>query len=155
MRGILILELFGEDTRQLCKIFRKMFEAGGGDAGTAIFDTEIAVPPRSSWVAEITGPDEKYGLSRVFLKGKMDYSRSNGKGSRGIFAEYILSPGKIYEVKSQESWSRSRRYFCAVGDEGDIIELNEETACHAVGAMTYEERREKRIAERVSRNQRP
>lgn len=149
------MELFGEDTRQLCKVYRGMFEVGGGDFGKAYFDAHIGIPPRSSWVAEITGPDEKYGLSRAFLKGKMDYSRANGKGSRGIFAEYILSPGKIYEVKSQETWRRSRRYFCTVGDGGEIVELDEATACHAVGAMTYEERRENRFAERVSGDQRP
>ena len=155
MKGILILELFGEDTRQLFKICRGMFEVGGVDFGRMYFDRHIGTPPRSSWVAEITGPDEKYGLSREFLSGKMDYSKANGKGSRGIFAEYILSPGKIYEVKSQETWSRSRRYFCTVGDDGEIVELDEETACHAVGALTREERREQQIAEKISRNQRP
>lgn len=155
MKGILILELFGEDTRQLYKIYRGIFEVSGGDFGRMYFDKHIGTPPRSSWVAEITGPDEKYGLARTFLRGKMDYSKANSKGSRGIWAEYILSQGKVYEVKSQESWGQSRRYFCTVGDEGDIIEINEEAACHAVGAMTYEERREKRIAERVPGHQRP
>lgn len=155
MKGVLILELFGEDTRQLCKIYRGIFTVCGGSFGQAVYDTYLGMPPKSSWVAEITGPDEKYGLSRVFLKGKIDYSKSNGKGSRGIFAEYILSPGKIYEVKSQETWRRCRRYFCIVGDSGEIVELDESTACHAVGAMTYEERREKRFAERVSGNQCP
>lgn len=155
MKGILILELFGEDTRQLCKICRGIFEVGGGDFGKAYFDKHIGMPPRSSWVAEITGPDEKYGLSRSFLRCKMDYSKSNSKGSRGIFAEYILSQGKFYEVKSQETWQRYRRYFCTVGDDGDIVELDESAACHAVGALTYEERREKKIAERISWNQRP
>lgn len=155
MKGILILELFGENTRQLCKTYRKMFEVGGGDFGRMYFDKYIGTPPRSSWVAEITGPDEKYGLARSFLRCKMDYSKANSKGSRGIFAEYILSQGKIYEVKEQESWKRSSRYFCTVSDEGEIVKLDEETACHSVGALTCEERREKRIAERVSGNQRP
>lgn len=112
MKGLLILELFGEDTRQIEKLYRGMFETGGGDFGRAYFDKHIGVPPRSSWVAEITGPDEKYGLSRVFLKAKTDYSKSNSKGSRGILVEYILSQGKIYEVKEQITWGRSERYFC-------------------------------------------
>ena len=155
MKGILILELFGEDTRQLCKIYRGIFTVGGGEFGRTLFDTSIGMHPRSSWVAEITGPDDTYGLKRVFLRCKIDYSKANSKGSRGIFAEYILSQWKIYEVKDQISWGRARRYFCTVGDGGDIVELDEETACHSVGAMTHEERREKRIAERVSRNQRP
>lgn len=155
MKAVLNLELFGEDTRQLYKIYRGIFEVSGGDFGRMYFDKYIGTPPRSSWVAEITGPDEKYGLARSFLRCKMDYSKANGKGSRGVLAEYILSQGKIYEVKQQETWKRSIRYFCTVGDEGDIVKLDEETACHSVGALTYEERREKRIAERVPRNQRP
>lgn len=153
MKGVLILELFGEDTRQLFKIYRACFDAGGGAFGRAYFDKFIGMPPRSSWVAEITGPDEKYGLKRSFLRCKLDYSQSNSKGSRGIFAEYILSQGKIYEVKSQETWSRFRRYFCIVNSNGDIMEIGEDDACHSVGALTYEERREKRIAERISGNQ--
>lgn len=155
MKGHLILELFGEDTRQLYKIYRGIFEVGGGDFGRCVFDKNFGMPPRSSWVAEITGPDERYRLSRVFLRAKIDYSKSNSRGSRGIFAEYILSPGKIYEVKSQETWGRSRRYFCTVGDDGDIIEIDEETACHAVGALTYEERREQQSAEKLSGHQCP
>lgn len=155
MKGILILELFGEDTRQFFKIYRKAFEVGGGDFGRLYFDKHIGVPPRSSWVAEVTGADEKYGLARKFLRGKIDYSKSNGKGSRGVFVEYILSQEKIYEVKSQESWGRSDRYFCIVGDNGDIVRIDEETACHTVGALTFEERREKYRAERISGDKRP
>lgn len=146
MKGILILELFGEDTRQLCKIYHKMFEVvGGGDFGMILFDAHCGIPPLSSWVAEVTGPDEKYGLARTFLRGKMDYSKSNSVGSRGVFVEYILSPGKVYEVKSQETWCRASRYFCTVGEEGDIIQLDAETACHNMGALTPEEISERKI----------
>lgn len=152
MKGILILELFGEDTRQLAKLYRTAFEVGGGDFGRFYFDKYIGIPSRSSWVAEITGPDDKYGLNRVFLNCKMDYSKANGKGSRGIFAEYILAQGKIYEVKEQVSWKQAKRYFCMVGEDGDILEISEKDACHAVGALTCEERREKRIAKRVLGN---
>jgi len=155
VKGILILELFGEDARQMAKLYRGMFEVGGGDFGRAYFDKHIGVPPRSSWVAEITGPDEKYGLSRVFLKAKTDYSKSNSKGSRGILVEYILSQGKIYEVKEQITWKRSERYFCIINDDGDVIKIDEETACHSVGALTYKERREQQSAERISGDQRP
>lgn len=148
MKGILILELFGEDTRQLCKICRKMFEAGGGDAGAAIFDAEIGVPPRSSWVAEVTGPDEKYGLARTFLRGKMDYSKANSKGSRGIFVEYVLDPGKIYEVKSQETWRRAWLYFCTVdGENGNIVVLEREEIYHRFGALTPEEAEKRRMTQ--------
>ena len=147
MKAILTLELFGEDTREIFKLYRGIFDV----CNAKLFsDKYIGVPPRSSWVAEITGPDEKYRLKREFLKPKLDYSRSNGKGSRGIFAEYILESGKIYEVLSRENWRRSRRYFCKVTPDGDILEIPEEDACHSVGAETFEERRERHRAERVS-----
>ena len=149
MKAILTLELFGEDTRKIFKLYRGVFDVCNAKW---YFDKHIGVPPRSSWAAEITGPDEKYGRKREFLRPKLDYSRSNGKGSRGVFAEYILESGKIYEVLSRETWKRSRRYFCTVTLEGDISEISEEEACHAVGAETSEERKERRRAERVSRH---
>lgn len=148
MKGIVTLELFGEDLRQATKIIRGVFDLYGA---REIFDKAIGVPPRSSWVAEITGPDEKYGLKREFVRAKLDYSRSNSKGSRGIFAEYILSSGKVYEVNSRVTWGRAERYFCIVDEEtGDIIQIDEESACHSVGALTKDERREKRRAEKLS-----
>lgn len=156
MRAVLNLELFGEDTRQLWKIYKGVFEVSGGDFGKAYFDKYIGpAPPRSSWVAEISGPDAKYGLKREFVKSKLDYSHANSKGSRGIFAEFLLDEGKIYEVKARTSWGRSDRYFCIVTENGDIKEIDEETACHAVGALTREERREKRYAKKLSWDKRP
>lgn len=151
MKAVLQLELFGEDTRIFFKIVKEVFRVNDAED---FFDRYIGMPPRSSWVAEVTGPDETYGLSRKFLKPKLDYSKSNAKGSRGIFAEYILETGKFYEVKSQETWKRIRRFFCVVTDAGDVTEVSEETACHAIGALTYAERREKYRAEKLSGNQR-
>lgn len=156
MKAFLRVELFCEDARQFCKIVEIICKVNLGDQlGKAYFDEAFGMPSRSSWVAKVTGPDETYGLHREFLRAKIDYSQSNSKGSRGIFAEYILEQGKIYEVKAQVSWSRAERYFCTVNDCGDIVEISEEEACHRIGALTKEERREKRIAERIYRDQRP
>lgn len=139
MKAILKLELFSEVQRQQAKINRSIFNMFGE---ADYFDKTMGVPPRSSWVAEITGPDEKYRLARNFLKPKLDYSHSNGVGSRGIFAEFILTSGAVYEVKSQVTWQRVERYYCYVDDEGDIIHITDEDVCLAVGAMTQEEWRE-------------
>ena len=68
------------------------------------------------WVAEITGICEKYGLSRSFLSPRRDASKSNSVGSRGIYANYILEYGKLYEVSSPASWKKTDRYFCT-GDD--------------------------------------
>ena len=148
MKAALQLELFGEDTRQLFKLYRGIFQMF--DHQQTFDDFVGGVPPRSSWVAEITGPDETYGLRREFLRPKLDYSRANAQGSRGIFAEYILESGRIYEVLSRVSWSRDERHFCTVSDDGDVVELSETDACHAVGAETRDERRERRRAEKLS-----
>lgn len=148
MKAALHLELFGENTREYFKFYRHIFELFDHQE---TFDNLVGgVPPRSSWVAEITGPDEKYGLRRVFLRPKLDYSRANAQGSRGIFAEYILESGHIYEVLSRVSWRRDERYFCTISDDGDVVELSEADACHAVGAETKDERRERRRAEKLS-----
>lgn len=146
MKGILVLELFGEDTRNLFKLYRKIFEACAGELGQAYFDETVGhLPPKSSWVAEITGTDKYFGLARSFLHGKMDYSKSNGVGSRGIFVEFILSKGKIYEVKSQVSWKNADRYFCTVGDEGEIIRLDAEDVYHGFGLLTKGEVQERKL----------
>ena len=148
MKAALRLELFGENNREYFKLYRHIFELF--DHQQTFDDLVGGVPPRSSWVAEIAGPDETYGLRREFLRPKLDYSRANAQGSRGIFAEYILESGHIYEVLSRVSWSRNERYFCTVSDAGDVVELSEADACHAVGAETKEERRARRRAEKLS-----
>ena len=147
MKAILSLELFGEDTREIFKLYQGIFDLFGYKD---FFNNSIGVPPRSSWVAEISGPDETYRLQRVFLRPKLDYSRANAKGSRGIFAEYILESGHIYEVQAKVSWKRINRYFCTVTPEGEVVEISEEDVCRVVGAETREERRERRHAEKIS-----
>ncbi len=121
MKAILEIELFGEDTRKMLKLWTSI----ANDALEGLGDMVIGNMPPSGWVAEIIGFDPKYKYARNFLKRKLDYSRANSKGSRGVYAEYILESGKIYEVKEQTSWKRSHRYFCTVNQEGDIITIGE------------------------------
>lgn len=80
---------------------------GGGGYGLGLF----RIPCRA-WVAEI-GP---ITLKRTFLRPCLDYSQANSKGTRGVYAAYVLAPERIYEVSSPESWSTTRRYFCHVVD---------------------------------------
>jgi hypothetical protein len=67
--------------------------------------------PLYVWVAEISGRDPKYTLARTFLRFKRDYAQANSKGSRGIYAVYLLDAEKLYEVKDGKD-----RYFCTVID---------------------------------------
>lgn len=79
------------------------------------------------WVAEITGRHPKFKLSRQFLSSKRDYSKSNGRGSRGVYLWYILESGKLYQVDEMVSRRNRERYFCTVTPEGEIkIVGNEE-----------------------------
>lgn len=121
MKAYLELELFGEDTRAMCKMYTDIFN----EVLPGMGDRAIGKMPASGWVAEITGIDPKFKYARSFLKRKIDYSRANSKGSRGVFAEYLLDSEKIYEVKSQLTWGRSERYFCMVDDDGTIRKIDE------------------------------
>jgi hypothetical protein len=122
MKNILELELFGDNIRQQWSIYRGISEM----IAPGMFDKTIGKMPSNTWVAEITGFDEKYKFARAFLHGKKDYSRANSNGSRGVYLEYVLESGKVYEVKSQETWSRVRRYFCRIDEQGRIISMTEE-----------------------------
>lgn len=116
MRAYLELELVGDDTYQLFKFYKNVTEGLIG-LGNEVFGK---VPP-TAWVAEITAFDAKYKYTRHFMRFKKDYSRSNSKGSRGVYAEYLLESGQIYEVKE-----RKERYFCKVDDAGEIVKITEE-----------------------------
>ena len=116
MKAYLEIELFGDNVRQILKLWRNITNSAIPDLGNLTFGNMSS----SEWVAEIVGFNQKYKYTRRFLKCKKDYSRANSKGSRGVFAEYILESGKIYDVKTRKS-----RYFCTVNENGDIKELTE------------------------------
>ncbi len=82
------------------------------------------LPPRQ-WVAEITGRSPRFKYERQFLRGKIDYSKSNSVGTRGVYAYYILEDGKVYDVCSPQTWRRNDRYYCIVKD-GQQVRLTEE-----------------------------
>ncbi len=86
-----------------------------------------------AWVAEITGPDAQFGLSRVFLAGVRDYSKANSVRSRGVRTAYALESGKLYEISAPESWKSTERYFATVRD-GEIVRLSKEQVLEAVRA---------------------
>lgn len=58
--------------------------------------------PVKPWVAEITGPDPKYGLARNFLKSMNDWSAAKKAWSGNIYgrvAHFALREGGLYEVQ--------------------------------------------------------
>jgi|GEM_PF-1008693 len=131
MKAFLEIELKGDDMRQMMKLWTgvtNMIFPGLGDLTFGGY-------PSSGWVAEITGFDKKFKYQRNFLRYKKDYSRANSKGSRYVYAEYILESGKLYDVKDNKE-----RYFCTVNDEGDIITLTEQEVVewlNNISELTY------------------
>lgn len=122
MKGMLRAEIFGDDVRQKFKIARSIFNDAA--PGAHLGDKGFKIPS-STWCAEITGFDCKYKYRRNFVRGKKDYTTANSNGSRGMYYEWIMDSGHIYEVKEQVSWSRTIRYFCTVSESGDIVKLDE------------------------------
>jgi hypothetical protein len=82
--------------------------------------------PDRPWLAEITGPSDRYRYARTFLQAKTDYKDANSKGTRGIWFWWTLETGRIYETRYRTSWSRWEHRFIAVTDDGDVTDLTEE-----------------------------
>jgi hypothetical protein len=68
------------------------------------------------WVARIFGSDGRGGWVRVFVDGARDYADANSVGSRGIYINYFLEEGPIYEVSSPQTWRSTERYFVRIID---------------------------------------
>ena len=118
MKAIVQLEVFSDNTRDDSKLKSWICNNVIHGMGNATFG-KFPKP----WIAKITGKDPKYKYAREFLKSNKDYTHSNSKGSRGIYLNYILESGNIYEVNSQYSWRNWERYFCKVSEDGDIIQI--------------------------------
>ncbi len=90
MKAALSLELFGDNVPRLLGL----------------------VAPQRPWVAEVHGIERR----RVFLRGKKGYERANSVGSRGVTLNYVLSEGRVYEVREQKTWRAWDHYFCFAAD---------------------------------------
>jgi hypothetical protein len=120
MKATLSLEAIGYNTYKSFSDFDRLSSKWGYPNDPA---------PFPCWVAEIIRwypLDQDY--SRRYLKYSTDYSKSNSKGSRGVYFWYILESGRIYQIKEPQSWSRTKLYFCKVSDNGEIIEIAEDEA---------------------------
>lgn len=116
MKATLKLEVFGDNTRQHLKLWESVVNEVLPGVGSAL----IGKYPSSCWVAEIVGPDAKFGFDRQFVKPRKDYSKANSVGSRGVYNWYVIESGRYYEVKEQTSWRRGDRYFIKVTENGDV-----------------------------------
>lgn len=118
MRAVLRIELIGDDffyyQRTKTKSPEQLWQ----------MSRRLGFNERKSWVARITGVDDKFGFKREFLRGTRDYSQANSTGSRGIFCYYPLKPG-LYEINERVSWKRVKHWFAKVED-CKIIEITKD-----------------------------
>lgn len=80
---------------------------------------------RRPWVAEIVDydPATQRILERRFLRGRLDYRRANGTGSRGVYLHFLLPANRFYEVKQPVSWRKDVRWLCRTTDDGEVVEI--------------------------------
>ena len=121
MKTPLAIELFGDDTYQLLKMWTRVMDDMVPGLGKMTIGENIPRP----WVAKITGRDPKYKYAREFQRAQWDYSKANSVGSRGIYLYYWLDEGCLYEVKEQVTWKRWERYFCRA-EAGELVEMSED-----------------------------
>lgn len=123
--------------------------------GIPLIDITFEPIPSPCWIAEIKGFGIRYRFDRVFVNGNVDYSKSNSKGTRGIFIWYVLESGHIYEVKESLSWSRIEQYFCHVSDDGETIKIPEkevEAFCERECLRKFKEKKDAARAEETTRD---
>ena len=80
------------------------------------------------WIAEIIGLDQKYGLSRQFLR-TIALEFYKGSPSRLAVSVDDLKVGSFYEMKNPASWKHSdeRRYIRILKKDADSILVEELT----------------------------
>lgn len=84
-----------------------------GDFSPRAIDTGYEERP---WVAQVFGTNGRGGVHSSRLKPLRDYSRANSRGTRGIYDQYTLEEGLIYEINERVTWRRTDRYFLRVWD---------------------------------------
>lgn len=123
MKAALTLEYIGETEEAYVSLMCRVMDhnLGPGTSKAVVGHAR----PRMPWVAEIVGRDPKFRYSRKFLKANWQRKRSNGNGSRGVELWFTLESGKVYEVKSPQTWKHTDHYFCTVSEDGDVIRISE------------------------------
>lgn len=86
------------------------------------------------WVAEITAVGKTGVLERRFVKGLKDYTHANSVGSRGVYMQFILTPG-IYEIFDHPKRGQTRHRFARLAD-GKIREITRAEALTWLASAT-------------------
>lgn len=116
MKANIKIEAIGNGNDQANKLWSNVLD------GMVFGLGDVIRMPKRYWVAEITGTHPVYKLDRKFLNGKVDYKDSSSTANRGVFYNYVLESGKIYEVSKPTSWKSTHRFFAIVSNSGEIEE---------------------------------
>lgn len=82
----------------------------------------VPLPPRY-YVYRLTMANGELHQHR--LEHMKDFTEANGAGTRGVYAEYILSEGEYYEVKQPRTWDKADYYYCTAR-AGDVVRITKE-----------------------------
>ena len=75
-----------------------------------------------TWCREIVACDQRGGLSGRFLRGQIDLSEANNRGTCGVNKYFWLREGGVYEINEPIRKRRDDRYFCRVED-GEVVRI--------------------------------
>ena len=75
---------------------------------------------RRYWCAEVVWDAAVLSYQRRFLKARTD---SHADSRPGVRAYFVLESDRLYEVEAPVWRDRASRYFCRVGDGGDIAHV--------------------------------
>lgn len=119
MKATLCLEYIGWNNDQKMRLYSYIVDF----VTPGLAKELIGHKRRNPWVAKVSGTDKRYGFKREFISGKIQLKRANRAFTRGVELWFVLESGNVYEVSSPESWRYTRRYFCIVNENGDILHI--------------------------------
>ncbi len=113
MKASIALEAIGQNSTRDLRVADRYIGLAAGQSFSQI--------PYRHGVWDVT-----FGAEPVL--GKWDYSMANSTGSRGVYVNYLVESGRLYQVAAPTSWKNSEHYYCIVDDDGEIIKLTKEHA---------------------------
>lgn len=121
--AVISLEFIAENYH-MYKAYQKRARLVEPKAGVERYGELLGKDKSRPWVAQITGFNLQYGFQRSFVHGQIDYSNTNGNGSRGVYLHFYLKPG-VYEINERTSWRNVQRRFVRV-DGLEVVDISRE-----------------------------
>lgn len=115
MKGCLSIEAIGINVEDALR----NFDCIAKKLGVNLDSDQSIIPP---FVGQVSSRNGVLQLSA--LRGRRDYSKANSKGSRGVYAHFILREDVLYYVAARLTWRSVDRYFCALRTDGSIYRLS-------------------------------